>query len=75
MPTPPGSVRDAILGYLSSIDGDAALSEIRAAVNARLGSVPQSSIRSYLNGNVPKIFIRTERGRYRLTKNKRNEVR
>jgi hypothetical protein len=67
MPIPPGSVRDAILAYLSSIDGDASLADIRAGVNSRLGPTPQSSIRSYLNGNVPKIFIRTERGRYKLS--------
>jgi len=62
----PGSVRDAILAYLASVDGDASLSDIQTAVNAQLGLVPQSSIRSYLNGNVPRTFVRTERGRYRL---------
>jgi hypothetical protein len=62
----PGTIRDAIVGYLSSIEGDASLPDIRAAVMKRLGQVPQSSIRSYLNGNVPKIFVRTGRGRYKL---------
>ena len=37
-----------------------------AAVKSRLGDVPPSSIRSYLNLNTPKTFQRTDRGRYRL---------
>jgi hypothetical protein len=64
----PGSIRDAILHYLSEIDSDATLDEISKAVTARLGDVPPSSVRSYLNLNVPSIFERTGRGRYRLKK-------
>jgi hypothetical protein len=74
MPIAPGGVRDAILAYLSSIDGDASLADIRTAVTARLGPVPQSSIRSYLNGNVPKTFTRTDRGRYRMTQKDQTRV-
>lgn len=37
-----------------------------AAVQSRMGAVPPSSIRSYLNLNTPGAFVRTGRGRYRL---------
>ncbi len=43
--------------------------EILDAVKTRVGDVPASSIRSYLNLNTPKIFERTGRGRYRLKLN------
>jgi hypothetical protein len=65
----PGSVRDAIVSFLSSVDGrEASIGEIKAAVARKLGDVPASSIRSYLNLNVSDIFERTGRGRYRLKK-------
>jgi len=65
----PGTVRDAIVTYLGSVSGqEASVSEIRVAVSEKLGHVPASSIRSYLNLNVPKTFERTGRGRYRLKK-------
>jgi len=65
----PGSVRDAITAYLSAAEGrEASTVEIRAAVVKKLGDVPASSIRSYLNLNVPETFERTGRGRYRLKK-------
>jgi DNA modification methylase len=63
----PGSIRDAITGYLAALGREASLAEITAAVNARLGHVPQSSIRSYLNQNVPAVFNRAGRGCYKLT--------
>ena len=63
----PGSVRDAILGYLSEITGnEASLEEIKDAVASKLGNVTSSSVRSYLNVNAPELFERTERGCYRL---------
>lgn len=62
----PGNIRDAITGYLAALDGEASLAEIRSAVAARLGTVPPSSVRSYLNLNVPETFARTGRGYYRL---------
>ena len=62
----PGSIRDAIMRYLSEKDDDASLQDIRKAVTAQLGDVSPSSVRSYLNLNVPGIFVRTGRGRYRL---------
>ncbi len=62
----PGTIRDSIINYLSTVPGDAGLEDIRAAVTANMGKVSPSSIRSYLNLNVPDLFERTERGRYRL---------
>jgi DNA topoisomerase IB len=65
----PGTIRDAILAYLSeAAEREASVGEIRAAVAKKLGNVPASSIRSYLNLNVPDLFERTSRGRYRLKK-------
>lgn len=66
MPVAPGTVRDSIVNYLSTLGGDAALQDINAAVAAKVGKISPSSIRSYLNLNVPDLFERTERGRYRL---------
>jgi site-specific DNA-methyltransferase (adenine-specific) len=66
----PGSIRDAIIAYLSSAsDGEASIAEIREAIGRQLGDVSPSSIRSYLNLNVPEVFERVGRGRYRLKKN------
>lgn len=65
----PGTIRDAILAFLSEAAGqEGSVKEIKAAIQERLGSVPASSIRSYLNLNVPDLFERTGRGRYRLKK-------
>ncbi len=67
MVRPPGTVRDAILAYLAEAE-EASVAAIRAAVINELGDVPASSIRSYLNLNVPEQFERTGRGLYRLKK-------
>lgn len=67
MAVAPGVIRDSIVRCLSGRAGDASLAEIRADVTAQVGDVPASSIRSYLNLNVPAVFERTRRGRYRLT--------
>jgi hypothetical protein len=64
----PGSIRDAIVGYMSEVKGEASIQDIRDALAGRLGPVSPSSIRSYLNLNVPEVFQRTGRGRYRLKK-------
>jgi len=65
----PGTIRDAILAYLSEAAGrEASVQDIQAAVAKKLGNVPASSIRSYLNLNVPDLFERTGRGKYRLKK-------
>jgi site-specific DNA-methyltransferase (adenine-specific) len=62
----PGDIRDSIISCLSTFRGDASVGEIEEAVSIRLGAVSASSIRSYLNLNVPEVFERTARGRYRL---------
>jgi DNA modification methylase len=64
----PGVIRDAIKSYLSGVESDASVFEIREAIERELGSVPASSVRSYLNLNVPEIFERVGRGRYKLKK-------
>lgn len=61
----PGSVRDSVVEYLTSTDS-ATINEIHEAVEARIGEVAPSSVRSYLNLNVPDLFERIERGKYRL---------
>lgn len=62
----PGHIRDSIVGFLSALDRDASVAEINEAVKLALGPVSASSVRSYLNLNVPGVFERTARGRYRL---------
>jgi hypothetical protein len=61
----PGIVRDSIVSYLAAADS-ASLPEIQEAVASKLGGVPGSSVRSYLNLNTPDLFVRTARGHYRL---------
>ena len=61
----PGIVRDSIISYLTAAE-TASINEIQQAVAARLGDVPASSVRSYLNLNTPELFERTSRGHYRL---------
>jgi DNA modification methylase len=63
----PGAIRDSIIAYLTELGADASLTEINTAVSGRLGGASASSIRSYLNLNVPDLFERVGRGRYRLT--------
>ena len=62
----PGHVRDAIVDFLSHSSVSVPLKGIEAVVVRKLGEVPRSSIRSYLNLNTPAIFERTDRGSYRL---------
>lgn len=66
MTAAPGKIRDAIIGFMEAVDGDASIRQISEAIAVRLGDVRDSSIRSYLNLNVGKVFERTARGRYRL---------
>lgn len=61
----PGAIRDSIVGYLKLVDV-ASVAEISGAVTDKLGDVSASSVRSYLNLNVPDLFERVERGKYRL---------
>jgi len=66
--TPPGRIRDSIIGYLGAIGCDASLDEIHDAVRADLGLVASSSVRSYLNLNTPEKFVRTGKGRYSISR-------
>jgi site-specific DNA-methyltransferase (adenine-specific) len=68
MPLKPGDIRDSIVSYLATFPGDASVSDISDAVAIQIGAVSASSIRSYLNLNVPTVFERTARGRYRLNR-------
>lgn len=69
----PGLVRDSIVNYLTAAES-ASIAEIREAVAARIGDVPASSVRSYLNLNTPELFERTSRGRYRLRSANNNDL-
>lgn len=62
----PGRIRDAIIDYLVSVQGDASIADVCKAVTHRIGDVPASSVRSYLNLNTPEIFERASRGCYRI---------
>lgn len=61
----PGQVRDAIVDVLQTTSV-ASVSDIAMGVQERLGAVPASSIRSYLQLNTPTLFVRQERGQYSL---------
>lgn len=65
-------MRDAIVGFLESRYGDATVTEIRHAVESELGSVPASSVRSYLRLR-PDTFERTGHGRYRIRRERQDE--
>ncbi|MEA3011671.1 MAG: hypothetical protein QOD42_216 [Sphingomonadales bacterium] len=65
----PGVIRDTIIEFLATLDREASISEISDGVKLRLGKVPASSVRSYLRLNVPTLFERVRRGRYRLRVN------
>lgn len=63
----PGVVRDAIVQVLRESGGEMAVAQIHEGVAGRIGrDVPASSVRSYLNLNTPRLFVRTARGKYRL---------
>jgi DNA modification methylase len=75
MTSAPGVIRDSIVDFLSALEGDATIGEISDAVKLKLGSVASSSVRSYLNLNVPGMFERTGRGRYRIISREEQTVR
>ena len=60
--------RDAIIAHLALVGTDQSTKEILTAVEAKLGTVPRSSVASYLGINTPGTFVRTGRGRYRLAR-------
>ena len=64
---PPGEVRDAVLMVLQAHPSGGPVGEIVAGVRDRIGEVSESSIRSYLRLNTPRLFVRPRRGHYRLS--------
>lgn len=62
----PGVVRDSIVRTLSARPSGASAAEIARAVIDKLGETSPSSVRSYLLLNTPRLFVRSERGVYRL---------
>lgn len=62
----PGEVRDAVLDTLQAHPAGASVAEIIEGVQHSIGSVPASSVRSYLRLNTPRLFVRSRRGQYRL---------
>lgn len=62
----PGVVRDSIVQTLSARPAGASAAEIARAVSDKLGETSPSSVRSYLLLNTPRMFVRSERGVYRL---------
>ena len=65
----PGHVRDAILQVMALSSKPLSVKEIEDRVQKIAGTIPLSSIRSYLRLNTPEIFIREERGVYLLRGN------
>lgn len=62
----PGEVRDAIVGVLQASPDGASVAEITEQVSELIGSVPPSSVRSYLRLNTPELFVRMDRAQYVL---------
>lgn len=62
----PGRVRDAILDVLAQSGSPLSVAAIISAVEQSIGPTPRSSIRSYLRLNTPLLFVREERGVYKL---------
>lgn len=62
----PGEVRDAIMAFLSGKKEGASVAEIVAGVEARIGPVARSSVRSYLQLNAGRVFERLHPGVYRI---------
>jgi DNA modification methylase len=62
----PGTVRDAIVYVMALTSKPLSVQEIEERVRQITGDTPPSSIRSYLRLNTPELFVREERGVYRL---------
>lgn len=65
---PPGSVRDAIVEHLRKTGKASPAAEAQAAMKAKPGKIPVSSVRSSLRLNTPERFERTGHGRHKLAK-------
>ena len=62
----PGAVRDAIIDALAYRTHGATVAEITREVSRHIGPTPASSVRSYLRLNTPKLFVKVDRGHYRV---------
>ena len=62
----PGRVRDGILQVMSFTSKALSVKEIGERVSEVVGPTKESSVRSYLRLNTPGLFIREERGVYKL---------
>ncbi len=62
----PGAVRDAIIEALVYRVHGATVADITREVSQRIGPTASSSIRSYLRLNTPKLFVKIDRGHYRV---------
>ncbi len=62
----PGAVRDAVLASLRARPAGASVRQIVDDARRVLGDVSESSIRSYLRLNTPRLCTRIRRGHYRL---------
>jgi DNA modification methylase len=62
----PGRVRDAILQILALTSEGLSVKQIEERVCKVIGRTPASSVRSYLLLNTPSLFVREERGVYRV---------
>ncbi len=62
----PGRVRDAILQVLALTSTGLSVKRIEERVAKVMGPTPPSSVRSYLRLNTPELFVREERGIYRV---------
>jgi DNA modification methylase len=61
-----GAVRDAILEALAYRTHGATVAQISREVSDRIGPTRASSVRSYLRLNTPKLFVKVDRGHYRV---------
>lgn len=64
----PGRVRDAILQVLTLTSESLSVKQVEERVCKVIGPTPTSSVRSYLRLNTPDLFIREERGVYRVAR-------
>jgi DNA modification methylase len=64
---PPGRVRDAIVDVLGTSSAPLSVQEIERRVSQLIGHISQSSVRSYLRLNTPRLFVREERGVYGIS--------
>ncbi|MHB1004982.1 MAG: DNA-methyltransferase [Chloroflexota bacterium] len=62
----PGRVRDAVLQVLTLTSEPLSVKQIEERVSKVIGPTPTSSVRSYLRLNTPNLFVREERGVYRV---------